>query len=428
MKQTIILLTLFLFLCNHGSAQEKLSLTLGQAQEYALDHNRTLKNASLDIQKAEASRWSTLSTMLPQVNGAVDYANMMGYKLTMMGFDIAMPPYATFSLTTSISLSAAQVIGVQMQNIAAKMSDITLKQTEQQVSNQVKTLYFSALVMEETTVLLDSNLANMKKLLAHTENSVRVGILNQTDADQLAVQIVTVENTINSVKRSLEMIYNALRLQLGISVDTEIELTQQIDELVNVEKATSLLGVQFSSENNFNYQLLKSSVDLSKAQVNMKKWAYAPSLTAYHSYTKKEYFSDEPTMNMTPPNIIGLSLKVPIFSSASRYASLKAAQIDYEKQMNTLADAGEGLVIQHRQLCFNLSSALETYETQKKNIEVNQRIFEDISRKFENGMASSLEVTTAGSGLITAQSNYVQTLLNLVSAQIALEELLQNGN
>lgn len=415
-------------MCGRGFAQEKLSLTLGQAQEYALDHNRSLKNASLDNQKAEANKWSTLSTMLPQVNGAVDYANMMGYQLTMMGFDIAMPPYATISLTTSVSLSAAQIIGVQMQNIAAKMSNITLKQTEQQVTNQVKTLYFSALVMEETTVLIDSNLANMKKLLAHTENSVKVGILNQTDADQLAVQIVTVENTINSVKRSLEMIYNALRLQLGIGVDTEIELTQAIDELVNVEKATSLLGVQFSSENNFNYQLLKSSVDLSKAQVNMKKWAYAPSLSAYHSYTKKEYFSDEPTMNMTPPNIIGLSLKVPIFSSASRYASLKLAQIDYEKQLNTLADAGEGLVIQHRQLCFNLSSALETYQTQKRNIEVNQRIFEDISRKFENGMASSLEVTTAGSGLITAQSNYVQTLLNLVSAQIALEELLQNGN
>ncbi len=415
-------------MCGRGFAQEKLSLTLGQAQEYALAHNRSLKNASLDIQKAEANKWSTLSTMLPQVNGSVDYANMMGYQLTMMGFDIAMPPYATIGVTTSISLSASQVIGVQMQNIAAKMADITLKQTEQQVTNQVKTLYFSALVMEETTVLLDSNLANMKKLLAHTENSVKVGILNQTDADQLAVQIVTVENTINSVKRSLEMIYNALRLQLGISVDTEIELTQAIDELVNIEKANSLLSVGFSSENSFSYQLLKSSVDLSKAQVNMKKWAYAPSISAYHSYTKKEYFSDEPTMNMTPPNIIGLSLKVPIFSSASRYASLKAAQIDYEKQLNTLADAGEGLLIQHRQLCFNLSSALETYETQKKNIEVNQRIFEDISRKFENGMASSLEVTTAGSGLITAQSNYVQTLLNLVSAQIALEELLQNGN
>ncbi|MGD9492490.1 MAG: TolC family protein [Bacteroidales bacterium] len=428
MKQTIILLTLFLFLCNHGSAQEKLSLTLGQAQEYALDHNRTLKNASLDIQKAEASRWSTLSTMLPQVNGAVDYANMMGYKLTMMGFDIAMPPYATIGVTTSVSLSAAQIIGVKMQNLAARMAEISRKQTEQEVVNQVKTLYFSALIMEETGVLLDSNLANLQKLLAHTENSVRVGILTQTDADQLAVQIVTVENTVSSVKRSLEMIYNALRLQLGIGVDTQVELTQSLEELVNVDNAASLLNVQFSPDNNYNFQLLKSSVDLSRVQMNLKKWAYAPSITAYHSYTKKEYFSDEQTMNMTPPNIIGVSLTVPIFSSARRFADVKVAQYDYEKQLNTLSDAQEGLIVQHRQLCFNLRSALETYEMQKQNIEVNQRIFEDISRKFEMGMASSLELTNAGTSLIGAQSSYVQTLLDLLSAQIALEELLQNVN
>lgn len=428
MKQTIILLTLFLFLCNHGSAQEKLSLTLGQAQEYALDHNRTLKNASLDIQKAEASRWSTLSTMLPQVNGAVDYANMMGYKLTMMGFDIAMPPYATIGVTTSVSLSAAQIIGVKMQNLAARMAEISRKQTEQEVANQVKTLYFSALIMEETGVLLDSNLANLQKLLAHTENSVRVGILTQTDADQLAVQIVTVENTVSSVKRSLEMIYNALRLQLGIGVDTQVELTQSLEELVNVDNAASLLNVQFSPDNNYNFQLLKSSVDLSRVQMNLKKWAYAPSITAYHSYTKKEYFSDEQTMNMTPPNIIGVSLTVPIFSSARRFADVKVAQYDYEKQLNTLSDAQEGLIVQHRQLCFNLRSALETYEMQKQNIEVNQRIFEDISRKFEMGMASSLELTNAGTSLIGAQSSYVQTLLDLLSAQIALEELLQNVN
>lgn len=428
MKQIIILLTLFLFLCNHGSAQEKLSLTLGQAQEYALDHNRTLKNASLDIQKAEASRWSTLSTMLPQVNGAVDYANMMGYKLTMMGFDIAMPPYATIGVTTSVSLSAAQIIGVKMQNLAARMAEISRKQTEQEVANQVKTLYFSALIMEETGVLLDSNLANLQKLLAHTENSVRVGILTQTDADQLAVQIVTVENTVSSVKRSLEMIYNALRLQLGIGVDTQVELTQSLEELVNVDNAASLLNVQFSPDNNYNFQLLKSSVDLSRVQMNLKKWAYAPSITAYHSYTKKEYFSDEQTMNMTPPNIIGVSLTVPIFSSARRFADVKVAQYDYEKQLNTLSDAQEGLIVQHRQLCFNLRSALETYEMQKQNIEVNQRIFEDISRKFEMGMASSLELTNAGTSLIGAQSSYVQTLLDLLSAQIALEELLQNVN
>ncbi len=426
MKQTTILLTLILFLCGRGFAQEKLSLTLDQAQAYALEHNRTLKNAELEIQKAEANRWATMATMLPQVNGAVDYANMMGYKLTMMGFDIAMPPYATMSLTTSMSLSAAQVIGIKLQGLASDMSDIALKKTELQITNQVKTLYYSVLVMNQTITLLDSNLANMKQLLVHTENSVKVGILNQTDADQLAVQVVTVETSINSVRRSLEMLYNALRLQLGLNIDSEIVLTQTLDDLMNVDKAKSLLDAPFALNNNIDYKLLEQSAELSRIQVAMKKWAYAPSITAYHSYTKKEYFSDEATMNMTPPNIIGVSLKVPIFSSGSRYASLKVAQLDYKKQLNTLADAGEGLMIQHKQLKYNLTSALENLENQKKNIEVNQRVFENISRKFQQGMASSLDVTTSGSNLITAQSNYVQTVMDLVSAQIALEELLQN--
>jgi len=426
MKQTTILLTLILFLCGRGFAQENLSLTLDQAQAYALEHNRTLKNAELEMQKAEANRWATMATMLPQVNGAVDYANMMGYQLTMMGFDIAMPPYATISLTTSVSLSAAQIIGIKLQGLASDMSDIALKKTEQKITNQVKTLYYSVLVMNQTITLLDSNLTNLKQLLAHTENSVRVGILNQTDADQLAVQVVTVETSINSVRRSLEMLYNALRLQLGISMDTGISLTQSMQDLMDVDKAKSLLDVPFALNSNIDYKLLEHNAELSRYQVSMKKWAYAPSLTAYHSYTKKEYFSDEATMNMTPPNIIGVSLKVPIFSSGSRYASLKVAQLDYEEQLNTLADAGEGLMIQHRQLKYNLTSALENIENQKKNIAVNQRVFENISHKFEQGMASSLEVTTAGSNLITAQSNYVQTVMDLVSAQIALEELLQN--
>ena len=73
---------------------------------------------------------------------------------------------------------------------------------------------------------------------------------------------------------------------------------------------------------------------------------------------------------------------------------------------------------------YNLSSAFETYETQKKNVEVTQRVLTNISNKYEHGYASSLDVTNSGTNLITAQNSYVQALLDLVNAQIALEELL----
>jgi len=78
----------------------------------------------------------------------------------------------------------------------------------------------------------------------------------------------------------------------------------------------------------------------------------------------------------------------------------------------------------HRQLCYNLSSAYDSFEAQKKNVEVSQRVFDNITRKYEHGMASSMDVTDASTNVVTAQNSYVQSLLEVVSAQIDLEQLL----
>jgi outer membrane protein TolC len=127
---------------------------------------------------------------------------------------------------------------------------------------------------------------------------------------------------------------------------------------------------------------------------------------------------------MTPPNSIGATLSIPIFSSGNRSAALKETKLKYEAQLNTLADTEESLNIQHRQLCYNLSSAYDSFEAQKKNVEVSQRVFDNITRKYEHGMASSMDVTDASTNVVTAQNSYVQSLLEVVSAQIDLEQLL----
>lgn len=401
-----------------------LVLSLEEAQNVAKEHNRTLKNASLDVQKAEATRWQTIASMLPQMNGSLDYQNMCGYKMSLGGMDIAMPPSGTIGITAALQFSGAQVVGAYLGTIAMRMSDITLKQTEQQIGNQVKSIYYSILAMERTVDLLEQNLKNLQTLYRTTQRSVEVGVAEQTDADQLSVQVATMETTISSTKRSLEMLYNSMRLQLGLEPERTISLSQTIDELINFENALSLLSQEFVIDNNYNYQLLKENVNLAKQQVHMKEWAYGPTLTAAYQYSAKKYFSDERTMNMTPPNAISISLSVPIFSSGRNFTGVKEAKLDYKKQLNTLADTEDGLRIQHSQLRYNLSSAYESFDTQKKNVEVSQRVFTNISNKYEHGLSSSLDVTNSGTNLIAAQSSYVQALLELVNAQIELEELL----
>ncbi|MDN5291949.1 MAG: hypothetical protein PWQ06_2188 [Anaerophaga sp.] len=420
----VLMLTIFFVGITTTFAQEKVSLTLKEAREYAWEHNRTLKNASLEVKKAEAIRWQALATMLPQVSGSIEYNNMFGYSMDLGEFQISMPNSINYSGRASVSFSGAQLISVQLENISKEMANISHDQTEDEVADQVKILYYSALVLEKTTDLLEKNLKNLQYLLTLTQKSVEVGIAEQTDADKIEVQVASMETNVNSTKRSLEMAYNSLRLQLGLDVDSEIELTQTIEELMDAERAMALLDADFMLDNNYDYQLMQQNVKLAEKQLSLKKWQYAPSITAFYQYTEKDYLSDEQTMNSTPPNMFGLTLNIPVFSSGSRYKAVKEAKFNYEQKANLLDDTRESLIIQHRQLRYNLKSNYETYQTQVKNLVVVQRVFDNMSRKYEQGVASSLDVTNSGSELISAQNTYVQALLEVVNAQIELEKLL----
>jgi len=403
---------------------KQIALTLQQAQEYALEHNRTLQNAAIDIQKAEAAKWKSIASLLPQVSASGDYSNYFGYRMEFGGMSIAMPPYIQMGITTAMGLNGAQVVSLQLADISKKMSDISFKQSEQQVRDQVKVLYYSALVTEESLKLLEENLKSMNKLYEVSAKSVEVGVSEQTDADQLKVQVATMQNTISSTKRSLEMVYNSLRLQLCLDPTTEITLLQDLDNLVNAETVGEALNEQFDVERNYNWQLLKKSTDLTKKQIALTGWSNGPTLSIYHQYTGKQYFSDEMRMDMTPPNMMGISLKVPIFTFGATTMAIKDAKLAYKKQLNTLADTELALNVQHRQLVYNLTSAIEKYNTQKENVEVAKRVFDNIAKKYEHGVASSLDVTNSGTSLISAQSTYVQALLEMVNAQISLEQLL----
>ena len=403
--------------------------TLDEAMTYALEHNWDLQNSSLAVRQAEADRWGAIATMLPQVNGTLDYSNYMGYEMEFgeTGLAIAMPPYGSIGVNAAMSVSGAQIISTLIGKLSIEMADVSHRQSQQEVAEQVRLLYFSALVSTQTVELLRRNLGTVRKLHEFSQKSVDAGVAEQVDADQILVQVATLESSINEAERGLEMIYNSMRLQMNVGFDKEIVLTQTLDELMDVEHSLDLLYDDFILENNFSYQLALQSTELYKKQKNLAGWAYGPTLSAFYQYTGRKYFSDEMTMNMTPPNMIGLTLSIPIFSSGRNYTSFQKAKLDYQKQLNTLENTKMALNIQHRQLKYNLSSAYERYQTQVKNVEVSQAVFDNIGKKYEFGHASSLDVTNAATTLITAQSTYVQAALDYVTAQIELEKLLNKN-
>lgn len=435
-----------------------LRLSLEEAQQYAVEHNLTLQNATLDVQKSEAAKWQSIASMLPQVKAGFDYQNMCGYTMNFGGGSsgmssmipdsiqigpvwmpitlpssptsesastgIPMNPSGNFSITASIALTGAQIVSVSLSNIALEMSNINHKQSLQSTKSNVKSVYTSILVMEQTVGLLDSSLANMQQLLATTQASVEAGAAEQISADKFAVQVATLRNSINATQRTLKMLYNSLLLQLGADVNSQLELTTQIDQLLNMDHAAQLTMGNFNIEDNYSYQLLNQSERLAEKQVTMAWMDFTPVLSAYYQYSAKTYFGKDEGFNMTPPNMIGASVSLPIFQSGSRVAKVKSAKLDLQETLNSKRQAEDGLKVQFNQLCYDLVSAMESYQIQKNNLDVTQRVFKNTTEKFKYGHASNLDVTTANSDIITAQSNYIQAVMNVVNAQVALENLL----
>ncbi|MBQ3580596.1 MAG: TolC family protein [Bacteroidales bacterium] len=429
MKTKVLLIGLAM-VCGVGAArgQETLNLSLEEAQQYAVEHNYTMQNATLDVKKAEADRWATITTMFPQVKASFDYQNMCGYEMVMhMGpaaVSIPLNPNGTFGVTASVALTAQQIMGSVIGKISQEMSDITRKKTIQTTMSNVKSVYVSILVMEDIVKLLDSSLVNLQSIESTTQASVDAGAAEQVSADKVSVQVASLRSTINSNKRSLQMLYNTLLLQLGADVNSKLVLTTPLDNIMNVDKAAQLTMNGFNIENNYDYQTLVQSEKIAKDQVTLAWLDFTPTLSAYYQYSYKTYFGKDEGMNMTPPNVIGANISLPLWKSGTRVASIKKAKIEYREMLNSKKQAEDGLQVQYNQLCYDLITAIETYRIQKENLDVTMRVMKNVSEKFKYGHASNLEVTTASTDIITAQSNYIQAVMSVLNAQVSLENLL----
>jgi outer membrane protein TolC len=82
------------------------------------------------------------------------------------------------------------------------------------------------------------------------------------------------------------------------------------------------------------------------------------------------------------------------------------------------------LALQEKQFKYNLQSSLDNFYTQQENVEVAQRVYDSYRRKFEQGMATSLELTQANSNYLDAESNYFTAIMEVMNAKLQLDKLM----
>jgi outer membrane protein len=408
-------------------AQEKLTLDLEAAKEHALNYNRTVKNSGLAVDQSREQLRETIAAGLPQVNANADYSNAMGAKIKIQ-FEEGMPPTEIpIKPTSNFNLQVGQlifnggyIVGIQTAKLAEKLSEKNLEKTEQDVVSQVTESYYLVLISQESLKVLKANTDNLREIYNKTKPMVKVGMMEKVELDQLSVQVNTLENAVRSAERQLEMAGNLMRIQLGATADTEIELTETLQEFISSYDQDMGIDFSFNLQQNLDYQLLDLQEDITEKQINMQKATYLPTISGYYNFTRKIL---KPAFDMSPAHMIGFQMSIPVFSSGERHSRVRQAKIDLETTKNSKLLLKEQLDIRFEQLQFNLKSAVESYKTQKKNVEVARDVYQNLKRKYQQGMISGLELTTADNNYLQSESNYLTSMLEVLQAQNELETL-----
>lgn len=398
------------------------SFSLEQAKQHALEYNRSMKKAGLAVEQAQAAKWMAIANYLPQSNASVSYQNFLGANLEIMGQTIPMSPSSTLNVQVTQAIFNANIlVGIQLAELSKLMTNTALQQTVLAVKQNVNLVYYSILISEENKSLIEKNLENIRTLTKMTHAKVKVGIGEQTEADQMDVTLANVENTLKSVERNIEMAYNSMRLLLGIEAKDVLTLTDQLHSLTEKRNSYELLIQPFNLNENLDMQASDLSLQMSHKQVRSSVASMLPTISAAYQHAEKLKSSG---FDMTMKNTLVVTASVPLFVSGKNASGLKKAKLAYQSSQEDYNQVRDQLLIQEKQMRYNLRNAQESYEIQKKNIDVSQRVFDNITKKYEQGLSSSLELTMANNNLLTAQSNYIGAILNLLDAQDSLQKLL----
>lgn len=431
MKQKqILLMFLALLVFNTLYAQDKLSFDLKSAKEYALTYNKTIRNSGLSVIRSQEKLWEAISAGLPQVKASTDYTNAMGAKISIQfqegvpATEIPIKPTSNFNLQVGqLIFNGSYLVGVQIAKLYEKLSDKDLVRTERDIISQVTESYYLVLASEESLKILKANVENLDTIYKKTAPLVEVGMREKYQLDQLSVQVNSLKNAQNSAERQYEMAKNMLRLQLGISADTEIELTESLSEVLNINEVRASLAGKFNADQNVDLQLMNIQEEMTQKQVDLQKSSYLPTISGYYSYTYKIL---KPAFDMSPPHVVGFQMNIPVFSSGEKRSKVRQARIDLETALNNKSLLEDQLAIQYKQLSFNLKSALENLENQQRNIQVSREVYDNLKQKYEQGVISGLELTTADNNYLKAESDFLSAKLDVLKAQNELNTLTGN--
>lgn len=405
--------------------------SVAQAIDYASKNSVLVKNALLDYQIQVQSNRATTSQALPQVTGNLGWTDYVKIPTTLLPGEFFGQPGkyvpvkfgTTFNSTAGVTLSQVLFDGQVFVGLQARQAslDYYLKRqeiTEQAIRANITKIYYQLLVGQWQIDQIDANITSQQALLHNSTEMFKNGFAEQLDVDKASVQLANLQSERVQVEYQLSNGYLGLKVLMGMPVKDSLHLTDTItyDMIRN-----AVLSDDYKYSDRRDYQLLQITRQLNEFDIKRYKKEYIPTVKLNFNYSENQYTNDfnwTQKMSWYPTAYLGLNVSIPIFDGFYKAANVKQARLRLRQTINNVDSLKNRIDNDVKETQLRFTAALSTLDFQKKNMDLAERVYNQTRKKYDQGLGSNLEITTALSDQRTAQANYFNALYNAIAARI----------
>ncbi|HVG14994.1 MAG TPA: TolC family protein [Chitinophagaceae bacterium] len=453
-KYKLVLIVAAFVLTYTAQAQHRYEFTAQQAADYARKNNTQVKNALVGVQIQQQTNKEITAAAYPQVNGNVSTGYNPNVAVQQFPNFIAAATYgvlekegvqngtgqsiispgdfgfiqaafgskfnASYGVSLQQLLFEGQVfVGLQARKASIDYVNKVVEVTEENIRANIYKIYYQLAASKAQLQMLDANIALLQKLQNDQRVMFENGFAEKLDVNRALVQLANVETQKTKALNSIENGYLGLKVLMGMPVKDTLVLTDSIT-YDNIREGV-LENLAYRHEDRKEYQLAQFGKQLRQYDIKRYKLTYFPTValsTSYSRISQSNKYNFFGGASWFPASAIGLNISVPIFDGFARSARIQRARLQLQQTENEIESLKLGIDRDVDLALNNYKSALTTLDNQKKVIDLAQQVYNQAKLKREQGMGTTLEITSAQSDLQIAQSNYISALYDAINAKV----------
>ena len=444
-KHNFFILMTVLGALTNVKAQDTVAMDLKACMRYAVEHSTKMRIAQADNRDAQIDRRDAiLAAFTPTIEGGT-------YAYSNFGRSID-PETNTYIRTTSFhngySLSAGinlfngfqAVNNLKITKTAQMMGLTKEQQTEDQICLATMEAYCNVLYYTEMQKALQAQVATAEKSVQLATRQEQLGqkshadvVQMQSDLAERQYQLTTCRNNLNNAIITLKDVM-FWPIEKPLKIDESFSRLPQCDSPTN-ETAVGLSHrgsqtdeisqmVEFAKTNMPAVLLAEGTMKNARLALKTARWQLLPRLSlyggwssSYFTYPGMEGYVPTPYFEQLKNNggeYVQLSLSIPIFDRLSSHSNIARkknafdrAQADYEQTLQTV-EAEVRRAIADRD---GSADALRQADTRA---ELQQEAYALNTKRFEQGLISSIEYQTASNNYLNALAEQLNARLQYI--------------